>query len=215
MKRVDGCGMLKITKGDIKPIFFDIKKKYSVYDELREKEKDEIKKILIKEQHYRCVYCMCRIDLASTSIEHYIPQSKDPAASLDYRNMFAVCNITKDKPREHQTCDAHRGNVPLRINPLKQNDIDTIQYTHSGKISSVNEDFKYDITDTLHLNDERLKNNRKAALQSLANRSNRNKNKEWGKDKIKKFLSVLYSPDNDTPYAGFLIYMLERRLERA
>lgn len=99
--------------------------------------------------------------------------------------------------------------------PLNKNDIDTIQYTHSGEISSVNEDFKYDITDTLHLNDERLKNNRKAALQSLANRSNRNKDKEWGKDKIKKYLSVLYSPDNDTLYAGFLIYMLERRLERA
>ena len=112
--------------------------------------------------------------------------------------MFAVCNSTKDKPRKHQTCDAHRGDVRLHIDPLKQNDIDTIRYTHSGKISSVNEDFKYDITDTLHLNDERLKNNRKAALQSLANRSNRNKDKEWGKDKIKKFLSVLYSPDNDT-----------------
>lgn len=206
--------MLKIEKREIKPIFFEIKNIYGSYSDLREKEKDEIKKILIDEQHCRCAYCMCRIDLESTSIEHYIPQSVDSTVSLDYGNMLAVCNITKDKPRKHQTCDAHRGDAFLHINPLKQNDIDTIRYTHSGTIFSVNDNYNRDIDDTLNLNEERLKNNRKAALQSLVNRSNKSKDKEWSKDKIKRFLAKLYSPDNDTQYAGFLIYMLEKRLKR-
>ena len=206
--------MLKITKKNEKPIFSEIRRKYTTYAEIRKDEKDMIKEILIEEQNQRCAYCMCRIDLSSTSIEHYIPQSVDPSLSIDYRNMFAVCNITKNNPREHQTCDAHRGNSALHIDPRSKSDIDTIQYTHSGGIKSVKDVFDNDLNAILNLNDERLRNNRMAAMKALADRFNKNKDREWSRKKIESFLSDLKSPDNNTPYSGYLIFILEKRLKR-
>ena len=103
----------------------------------------------------------------------------------------------------------------LHIDPRKQENIDTIYYTHGGRILSVNEDFEYDIDCTLNLNQARLVNNRCAALSSVFERSNRRNNSEWKRDKIKKYIEKLSAQGDDTPYAGFLIYMLKKKLRRS
>ena len=207
--------MLKINKGSVKPIFFELKKIHSSYDELVESEKNKIKEVLLQEQQNRCAYCTCRISLEQSTIEHYIPQSRDRSLSLEYSNMFAVCRVTRDSPRSLQTCDSHRGSTLLHIDPRKQENIDTIYYTHGGRILSVNEDFEYDIDCTLNLNQARLVNNRCAALSSVFERSNRRNNSEWKRDKIKKYIEKLSAQGDDTPYAGFLIYMLKKKLRRS
>ena len=63
--------------------------------------------------------------MSSCASEPYIPRSVDMNLSLDYRNLFAVCDKTKDKPEKMQAYDAHRGNEALRIDPRQQNDINT------------------------------------------------------------------------------------------
>lgn len=208
--------MLKITKGNVKPVFFEMRKKYDDnFDNMYADDKNALKEILIAEQRSRCAYCMCRIEMSNSTIEHYIPRSVDMNLSIDYRNLFAVCDKTKDKPKEMQTCDAHRGNKTLHIDPRQQNDIDTICYTHSGYIHSTNADYEIDIIETLNLNCRMLINNRARTMKTLAERSTHRHNKEWSKKQIKKYLAKLEASDDDTEYAGYLIYMLKKHLRRA
>lgn len=51
---------------------------------------------LIKEQGCLCAYCMRTIPekrgTPAATIEHIIPQSKDPEKALSYQNMLAVCS---------------------------------------------------------------------------------------------------------------------------
>ena len=208
--------MLKITKGNVKPVFYQLNIKHSGnYNELNSDEKDSLKKVLIEEQHSRCAYYMCRIGMDNSTLEHYIPRSNDMTLSLDYRNLFAVCDKTRKKPRDMQTCDVHRNNEALHIDPRQQNDIDTIYYTHKGYIHSDNEEYEIDISETLNLNCQMLVDNRARTMKTLAERSNRRQNREWTKEQIKKYLEKLEAPDDDTEYAGYLIYMLKKRLSRA
>ena len=70
-------------------------------------------------------------------VEHYVPRHPGPwytgkgrtsadALSLDYRNLFAVCN------GQGGTCDKSRGNQRLRVDPRDPSDIRTISYTVGG-----------------------------------------------------------------------------------
>lgn len=120
----------------------------------------------------------------NSTLEHYIPQSVDESLSLEYSNLFAVCDITRDHPSDMQTCDVHRGNDTLHIDPRKQNDIDTIRYSHSGVIRSDNPLFDNDISVTLNLNETGLRNKGVAALAGLSKRSVRRGDKQWSRQQI-------------------------------
>ena len=85
--------MIFINKRNIPSVFFKMKQAYANYDELHEKEKTDLKKILIEEQGGLCAYCMSRIELQGATIEHYIPRNGpngNMSLSLDYRNLFAI-----------------------------------------------------------------------------------------------------------------------------
>ena len=207
--------MLKITKGDVKPIFFQLKQTKGNYGNLDSSDKEAIKDILLREQHYRCAYCTCKILSGNSTIEHYIPQSKDALLSLEYRNLFAVCIATRELKWKFKTCDDRRGDRELHIDPRKQTDIDTISYKHDGEIVSSNEIFCQDLNVSLNLNAYRLKNNRRSAWESIVKCACRRNDSQLKKQQIQRYLYKLQTPDDDTPYAGFLIYMLQKRLKRA
>ena len=62
--------------------------------------KDEIRKSLLKEQGYLCAYCMRRIDLKHTRIEHWTPEAElSELEKLDYSNMLAVWIMTVNEAR--------------------------------------------------------------------------------------------------------------------
>ena len=64
--------MIRIVKKQRVPTIFEqIKNRRSDYDELFSSEKDEIKKILLEEQGYKCAYCMSKISMSNSTIEHY------------------------------------------------------------------------------------------------------------------------------------------------
>lgn len=88
--------------------------------------KDEIRKCLLKEQHYLCAYCMKRIenDGTHTTIEHWSPLSKDKEGALEYANMLGVCDggrkaeLSQSKNRV-LCCDAYKGDeTEMTLNPL-------------------------------------------------------------------------------------------------
>lgn len=166
----------------------------ATYDKLKRHKniKVDIYNSLIAEQYGLCAYCMCRIFYnpgtdRNIQIEHYIPQSDSTLVvgcsltlgqkkSLDYTNMLGVCDGGKQYNRdnslsglENLSCDAHRGNTPLTINPLDNSFFSPriFEYKNSGKIDSSNSAIKTDLTETLNLNVQRLVNLRKQAINKV------------------------------------------------
>lgn len=124
---------------------------------------------LLEEQGYICAYCMRRIPDkdSKATIEHIVPQSVDPAMALDYRNMLAVCDGNRDaRDDSMKTCDAHRGNTGLTVNPLYPQTLEGIRYRRDGRIYSTDEEINRDLDAVLNLNcvQRRLPENRKSAL---------------------------------------------------
>lgn len=115
------------------------------YDSLTGKEKDDIKAALLKEQGYLCAYCMRRIGLQNSSIEHYLvrhpsekyrsnmkrfiedgsfsssfnPNYDADKESLDYENLLAVCPGGEGGPENSLTCDKARNTHANMDKPLR------------------------------------------------------------------------------------------------
>ena len=160
----------------------------ATYDDLRGKE--SIRQSLVDEQGYICAYCMGKIFVDTSSIEHYIaqeyhhdspyPKEEHSKQSLLYSNMSAVCiNVA-----EH--CDKRRGNIPIKIlNPHHSSCEKLITYTLEGEIipTGVEEDkVKFDIN-LLGLNCPKLKKKRIAAKDEVWGRFKKNFQKgNWTKE---------------------------------
>ena len=91
------------------------------------------------------------------TIEHYAPQStSDSDLDNDYQNMLGVCSgvvqSTKYANKHIQTCDKHRGNTPLTVNPQDESTISQIKYKTSGEIYSDDRAINNDLNITLNLN---------------------------------------------------------------
>lgn len=74
--------------------------------------KNDIKEILLHEQHGICAYCMKRIRMDNHSrVEHFIPLSRNKDKAIDYSNMLGVCD-GGEKALGNQghvlCCDAHK-----------------------------------------------------------------------------------------------------------
>ncbi len=212
--------MIRIVKKQRVPtVFVKIKSKRADYDELVSSEKDEIKRVLLGEQGYKCAYCMSKINMSSSTIEHYIPRNGkngDMSLSLDYRNLFAVCDTTRGCPEEEQTCDVKKGDKLLHIDPRLQEHIDKIYYDRSGYIRSSFSSGAYNFDDALNqilnLNSRQLLNNRVSAWKTLMRVMNKKKDKAWSNDFIRKYIEKFSSADDNTAYSGFLLYLLKQRV---
>lgn len=183
--------------------------------------KDDIRQALLEEQGYLCAYCMRRIkNINEVTIEHYLPQSKtDAADGLDYRNMLGVCKLNRECSHKNQTCDAHRNNEPLTINPWSQASISLISYEqNTGRIFSNNECIDKDLNVTLNLNcvDARLALGRKEALTSLKNFIFKlHRTGTWNKSILHKIREHYSSKDSDgmySPYLGIILWYIDKRI---
>ena len=111
----------------------------------------------MKEQGWICAYCMKRIPEKDknpeVTIEHIIPQSIEPEKAMDYNNMLAVCNGNRGKGhKKFMTCDAHRGNDKMVVNPCDKDIIDTIGYKNDGTIYSTDSKIDHDLNKSLMVN---------------------------------------------------------------
>lgn len=143
----------------------------ATYEDFRDK--DDIREALLKEQGCLCAYCMSRISKDKMKIEHWISQKSEEGdgeeKALDFHNMLGVCTGYMSSPHEDQTCDTHRGNIKLEVDPRSQESVAQIAYRADGTIYSENVLINRDLNETLNLNCERayLKANRKAAITAL------------------------------------------------
>ena len=180
------------------------------YEELPAEPTKDIREQMWTEQKGLCAYCMCKLNSPKdVRIEHYLernPKDKeyDAASTLDYKNMLGVCygnSLQQGTKEEDKTCDAHRGNKLLTVNPYDLTSIRKIFYTSDGYIASDDENINIDVNDTLNLNCKArsLPQNRKAVLIQ----AKKEVSKSVGKGKIiillKKKIQIICCSINYNP----------------
>jgi len=182
--------MIEIKKGREPDKLLRYRQKHDAsYEQMDKEIKEELLEKLLKEQGHICAYCMRRIPenrtlpigVAPVTIEHWFPRNpeskEDVGQGLNYRNMFAVCSGNRGcgnrgcGNKEGLTCDARRGNAPIKVNPCDVDTLRGITYTSSGRIQSSDPEINEDINERLNLNSESisLPENRKQVLQALIN----------------------------------------------
>lgn len=209
--------MVFIDKTNIPAVFTETKRRCPTYDMLHEEDKNPLKEVLINEQGGVCAYCMSRIKMSNSTIEHFIPQhgpNGDISLSMDYRNMFAVCTQTRCQKEQNKTCDDKKEDSLITINPSHRSDIDQIKYSSSGKIYSERKDFDSDLNNTLNLNQATLINNRKAAIEKVICEISSKKNGKWTSRTLQNRIDKYNNEYPKRPYYGAIIYFLKKRLKR-
>lgn len=211
--------MIYIKKGKEPPSLTAYKKeKFAYFDGCN---KEDIRKNLLAEQGRLCAYCMRRIDEDSMKIEHwYLEDRLSEREKLDYRNMLGVCEGHIDgQSGKWDTCDAHKKNQLLTIDPQNAQQISEIKYrTKSGEIYSDNPDIDKDLNDTLNLNSEKhfLKQNRKAILDEVIKNLVSEKRKGNWNSKMLQSMKQKYeqydSEGKKREYAGIVLWYLNKKL---
>lgn len=78
--------------------------------------KNQLRKFLLEEQHYKCAYCERQINNENSNIEHIIPKSVNVALSTLYHNLVMLCQGNEGMPGQREYglhCDKSRGNIPI------------------------------------------------------------------------------------------------------
>lgn len=193
--------------------------------------KTDVLECLMQEQGHLCAYCMRRIPdersgIPHQSIEHRLAQhpkdGEDSGQGLDYANFLAVCSGNrggKGRGKTKLTCDAHRHNNPLTVNPTDPTTLKTIFYSENGDIGASDPIINNDLVVTLNLNcvsdGGSLSASRKGALdavqQELVEISDTPESLlKACHELLKKFEA---EADPKTPYVGIVIWKLKQYIE--
>lgn len=220
--------MRVITKGQEPGLLTHYRSKPgAIYDgENFTKVKAAIRKHLLKEQGYLCAYCMKRImnNEFRTKIEHWQCQTNYPNKQLDYKNMLAVClgktiiSNSPDRPKFKTHCDTLKGKKDIKFNPSNASHHShmKIYYGVDGKIYSRDTLFQKQIDEILNLNLDRIKNNRKAIIDSIFDYLSRYKGScstSFVLNKIKKWESI-NSKGYLSEFCDVSIYFLNKKLKQ-
>lgn len=132
--------------------------------------KNELREQLLTEQGYICGYCGSQIDEKHSVIEHLKCRAKYPKLQLEYENMICSCNGGKDhrglNPQYPLYCDASKGSQDIPVSPLDECCSSVFIYDDMGNIHN-NDSLNAEITiDILQLNNTKLKNRRRRAIDS-------------------------------------------------
>ena len=188
----------------------------------------DIREQMWEEQKHLCAYCMRKIDNPSVvRIEHCRPrhsqdeQEYDKKATLDFKWMLGVCygnSLVRGVKPEDKTCDAHRGNTELTVNPFDELSVRKIKYKTDGSIYSDDADINKDVTETLNLNCEAvsLPETRKRVLMEEKRRIMRKckgKSQDAFIRELERTYEGLVQKRNLTPYCGIIISWIESKLK--
>ncbi len=188
----------------------------------------DIREQMWKDQVCLCGYCMKKINSPrDVRVEHCRPrhpqgeETHDHKAALDFKWMLGVCygnSLKRGVKPEDTTCDAHRGNTELTINPFDQLSVRKIKYRADGSIYSDNAEINKDVTETLNLNCQSLSlpQTRKSVLmaeQARIMKKCKGKSRDAFMHELKRTYESLVRERNLTPYCGIIIFWLESKLK--
>lgn len=188
-------------------------------------EKEELREALLRDQGYICAYCMRRIenDRYSMKIEHWKAQSQleTEEEKLDFRIMLGVCDGCRGSTDKYTTCDEHRHNAELVVNPLDQTMMDTISYDRNGYIKSTDAGINEDLNNVLNLNCEqavsRIVLNRKSIYRECQNQLMKIQARgNWKKSTLQKVMRQ-YEGKADgrySEYVGVPLYLIKKYMKK-
>lgn len=230
--------MILIQKGDAPDSLIQYQKAKNAYFDGCNK--NDIRDKLLEEQGHLCAYCMRRIYKDTMKIEHWYPENRlTDKECLDYSNMLGCCpGHNNGDAGRNDTCDTHKGNSIIAVDPRNSNHIERIKYSSkNGSISSDNDSIivrhygekeglteykttlQKDIDETLNLNENAhyLMQNRKEVLDEVKDfLSKKKKEGNWTTKDIKRILQEYETPDTNgrkKPYAGIVIWYLKKHLK--
>lgn len=198
-----------------------------------------LKEALLKEQGYLCAYCMGKISLTlnernkpKVEVEHFKSQELYPNLDLSYMNMLGVCNgssIAYPEKEEIHHCDKTKGNegkmsgkVELKkLNPCDKNCENLVTYKADGEILPANNndvDTKHDLEIALNLNNQALKDARKAVLDTARKKLIREKPiQQWNKPFLRKHLELWQMKNERGEYKSYCmvaVWFIEKLLSK-
>lgn len=188
----------------------------------------DVRSQMWEEQGHLCAYCMKKIeDPRDVRVEHCKPRhpqdeiKHDKKATLEFKWMLGVCygnSIEKGVKPEDTTCDAHKGNAELTINPFDELSVRKIKYKADGSIYSDDADINKDVAETLNLNCQALSlpQTRKNVLMAEKNRIMRKckgKSQDAFMRELERTYEKLVQERNLIPYCGIIISWLEEKLK--
>lgn len=164
---------------------------------------------------------------AVVRIEHCIPRhpqdetDHNKKATLNFKWMLGVCygnSLKKGVKPEDTTCDAHKGNTELSINPFDHSSVKKIKYKADGSIYSEDAEINKDVTETLNLNCQALSlpQTRKNVLMAEKKRimeKCKGKSQDVFMRELERTYVKLVQERNLTPYCGIIISWLESKLK--
>lgn len=191
--------------------------------------KNEVKEILLHEQHGICAYCMRRIRMDNHSrVENLVPLSRNKDLAIDYNNMLGVCD-GGEKVCGNQghilCCDAHKKETEIMISPFNKAQMDKITYDSEGKIYTTPRDevMERDINEVLLLNGiqkkdgtvrdtstELLKGRKDAYDRATRMMKTLNSKGKCTSATLKKIMDELYNREERDEFVGVQLYYFKK-----
>lgn len=188
---------------------------FSTDDADGKKRRHALKKQLVLEQGSICCYCMKRISLNNSHIEHFWPKAHFQQMDMDYNNLFASCNSEGDSGgEEHCGHKKHDWYIPEMISPAEGEVEKIFTYSVDGTIGSLRGSSKSDVAQQmihyLGLDSFHLERNRREAIQS----SEVFDEVDYTEDQIREFIDYYSEMDNGEyiPYCKAIIDCLKNML---
>lgn len=179
--------------------------------------KAAIRSALLQEQGHLCAYCMRRIADGHMKVEHWRSQQKYPLAQLSYSNLLGCCDGHEGSRRGAQTCDTHKGNTDLTINPSNpaHHARLRVRYLGNGIVEADDIALSTDIA-VLNLNHTRLQEDRKGIVNAVKRALGQKKGART-EGELRRLLVSRTARDADgrlPQYCGVIEYLLLKRLRR-
>lgn len=171
---------------------------------------------LIKEQGHICCYCMKRIFLNNSHIEHFWPKAFFPHIDLEYNNMFASCN--GDGVADFEGHCGHKKEDWWEKEMISPTDITVeglFRYTADGKIHSAprkpTTNIAREMIIQMGLDSYHLIRNRREAIQN----SEFCDDEDYSSEDIRDFINYYSNKDSGTyvPYCMAIVDCLKEQLD--
>ncbi len=162
---------------------------------------DDVKLRLNDIYNSKCCYCETKVE---GEVEHFYPKSKFPNKEFDWDNLLWACNKCNKYKSNSFDIDT-KTEIPLLVNPEKENPESLLSFKKDGSILSENSRMTYSI-DTCKLNREWLKNERKAVFDKLKNIIKASKyfdNKDLTTNEV---MNHIVKPINENPKLSYLAF---------
>lgn len=124
---------------------------------------------LLVEQGFICCYCGQEISTNNSVIEHLKNKDYHPTFQLEYDNLVCSCKGGQDRkvrnPHYPLHCDAYKRNHDIYVYPVDYICESKFEFDDEGNIFGLDEESRETIK-VLNLNNEKLRNQRKAAIDA-------------------------------------------------